>query len=163
MSIKIDITSFFANINVDKLISQIDEVCNSEKVIFTQTQLHLFKELLKYCGNGKFPLIENSMASSYLATIVYLNEIDTKLHKYITENISIFSSFSMVRYVDDMYLLISSDKPIQCLHAAYNEIRNEHSSILENYGLALNAKKCCLKETKEINVELKKSLNAAEN
>lgn len=156
--IKTDITSFFANINVDKLTAQIDDVCNSEKVIFTQTQLHLFKELLKYCGNGRFPLIENSMASSYLATVVYLDEIDTKLHKYITENIFIFSSFHMVRYVDDMYLLISSDKPIQYLHDAYNEIRNEYSSILKEYGLALNTKKCCLKETREINDELKKSL-----
>lgn len=156
--IKTDVTNFFANINIDKLISQIDEVCNSEKVIFTQTQLHLYKELLKYCGNGKFPLIENSMASSYLATVVYLDEIDTKLHKYITENILMFSSFRMVRYVDDMYLLISSDKPIQYLHDAYNEIRNEYSSILKEYGLALNTKKCCLKETREINDELKKSL-----
>ena len=156
--IKTDVTNFFANINIDKLISQIDEVCNSEKVIFTQTQLHLYKELLKYCGNGKFPLIENSMASSYLATVVYLDEIDTKLHKYIEENILMFSSFHMVRYVDDMYLLISSDKPIQYLHDAYNEIRNEYSSILKEYGLALNTKKCCLKEACEINDELKKSL-----
>lgn len=44
------------------------------------------------------------------------------------------------------------------MHNAYNEIRNEYSSILKNYGLALNAKKCCLKESKEINLELKKSL-----
>lgn len=156
--IKTDVTNFFANINVDKLITQIDDACNSEKVIFTQTQLQLFKELLKYCGNGRFPLIENSMASSYLATIVYLDKIDTKLHKYITENISMFSSFRMVRYVDDMYMLISSDKPIQYLHDAYNEIRNEYSSILKEYGLALNTKKCCLKEAREINQELKKSL-----
>lgn len=98
------------------------------------------------------------MASSYLATVVYLDEIDTKLHKYIEENILMFSSFHMVRYVDDMYLLISSDKPIQYLHDAYNEIRNEYSSILKEYGLALNTKKCCLKEACEINDELKKSL-----
>lgn len=156
--IKTDVTSFYANINVDKLIAQIDAVCNSENIVFTQTQLHLFKELLKYCGNGRFPLIENSVASSFLSTIVYLDEVDTKLHKYITESISIFSSFRIVRYVDDMYILISSNKPIGYLHDAYNEIRNEYSSILKEYGLALNTKKCCLKETKEINHELKKSL-----
>lgn len=156
--IKTDVTNFYANINVDKLIAQIDAVCNSENIVFTQTQLHLFKELLKYCGNGRFPLIENSVASSFLSTIVYLDEVDTKLHKYITESISVFSSFCIVRYVDDMYILISSDKPIGYLHDAYNEIRNEYSSILKEYGLALNTKKCCLKETKEINQELKKSL-----
>lgn len=156
--IKTDITNFFANINVDKLIVQIDAVCNSEKIAFTQTQLYLFKEFLKYCGNGRFPLIENSIASSFLATIVYLDEVDIKLHKYITNNVSAFSDFRIIRYVDDMYILFSSDKSIGYLRDVYNEIRNEYSSILKDHGLALNTKKCCLKETKEINQELKKSL-----
>ncbi len=156
--IKTDITNFFANISVDKLIAQVDKVCNSNTVVFSQTQLHLFKELLTYCGNGKFPLIENSVASSFLATVVYLDAADKALHEYISKNVTAFSSFRIVRYVDDMYILISSDKPIGYLHEAYNEIRNEYSSILKNYGLALNAKKCCLKESKEINQELKKSL-----
>ena len=156
--IKTDITHFFANISVDRLISQIDKVCNSGTVVFSQTQLHLFKELLTYCGNGRFPLIENSVASSYLATVVYIDAVDKALHEYISKNITAFSSFRIVRYVDDMYILISSDKPVGNLHNAYNEIRNEYSSILKNYGLALNTKKCCLKESKEINLELKKSL-----
>ena len=156
--IKTDITNFFANISVDKLIAQIDKVCNSGTVEFSQTQLHLFKELLTYCGNGRFPLIENSVASSFLATVVYLDAVDKALHEYISKNITAFSSFRIVRYVDDMYILISSDKPIGDLHNAYNEIRNEYSSILKNYGLALNTKKCCLKESKEINLELRKSL-----
>lgn len=156
--IKTDITNFFANISVDKLIAQIDKVCNSDTIAFSQTQLHLFKELLTYCGNGRFPLIENSVASSFLATVVYLDAVDKTLHEYISKNITAFSSFRIVRYVDDMYILVSSDKPIGCLHEAYNEIRNEYSSILKTYGLALNAKKCCLKKSKEINQELKKSL-----
>ena len=156
--IKTDITNFFANINVDKLISQIDSICNSDSVTFSQTQLHLFKELLTYCGNGRFPLIENSVASSFLATVVYLDAVDKALYEYISTNITVFYSFRIVRYVDDMYILISSDKPVGYLHEAYNEIRNEYSSILKNFGLALNTKKCCLKESKEINQELKKSL-----
>lgn len=156
--IKTDIANFFANISVDKLIAQIDKICNSDAVVFSQTHLHLFKELLTYCGNGRFPLVENSIASSYLATVVYLDSVDKALHEYISRNVTAFSSFRIVRYVDDMYILISSNKPIGNLHDAYNEIRNEYSSILKNYGLALNAKKCCLKESKEINHELKKSL-----
>lgn len=156
--IKTDITNFFANISTDKLIAQIDKVCNANAVLFSQTQLHLFKELLIYCGNGRFPLIENSIASSFLATVVYLDAVDNALHEYISKNVTVFTYFRIVRYVDDMYILISSDKPIGYLHEAYNEIRNEYSSILKNYGLALNAKKCCLKESKEINSELKKSL-----
>ena len=156
--IKTDITNFFTNISVDKLIVQVDKVCNSNAVVFTQTQLHLFKELLTYCGNGRFPLIENSIASSFLATVVYLDAVDKALYEYISHNVTAFSSFRMVRYVDDMYILFSSDKPIEYLHEAYNEIRNEYSSILKDYGLALNARKCCLKESNKINEELKKSL-----
>lgn len=156
--IKTDITNFFSNINVDKLVAQIDKVCNTDGVAFSQTQLHLFKELLIYCGNGRFPLIENSVASSFLATIVYLDVIDSALHNYISNKIKAFSNFRMVRYVDDLYILISTDKPIGYLHDAYNEIRNEYSSILKEFGLALNTKKCCIKESKEINQELKKSL-----
>lgn len=156
--IKTDITNFFANISIDKLLSQVDKVCNYNETAFTQTQLHLFKELLKFCGSGRFPLIENSIASSFLATIVYLDEIDSKLYKYLSDTVLHLSSFRIIRYVDDMYILISSDEPIEYLHHDYNEIRNEYSSILKEYGLALNTKKCCLKETKEINQELKKSL-----
>lgn len=156
--IKTDITNFFANISVDKLIVQVDKICNSKTVAFSQTQLQLFKELLIYCGNGRFPLVENSVASSYLATVVYLDAIDKALYEYISKNVTAFSSFRMVRYVDDMYILISSDKPLSDLHEAYNEVRNEYSSILKNYGLALNAPKCCFRESKEINQELKKSL-----
>ena len=156
--IKTDVANFFTDISIDKLIEQIDKVCNSGAVVFSQTQLSLFKELLTYCGNGRFPLIENSVASSFLATVVYLDEVDKTLYDYIAKNITAFSSFRIVRYVDDMYILISSDKSIKCLHKAYNEIRNEYSSILKDFGLALNAKKCCFKELKEINQELKKSL-----
>lgn len=156
--IKTDITNFFSNISVDKLIAQIDKICNSNGCSFSQTQLRLFKELLVYCGNGRFPLIENSISSSFLATVVYLDAIDTLLHRYISSHITDISHFRMVRYVDDMYILISSDKPIEDLHEAYNNIRNEYSSILKDYRLSLNSKKCCFQETKKINHELKKSL-----
>ena len=156
--IKTDITNFFSNINVDRLTAQIEQICNANGVCFSQTQLSLYKELLLYCGNGRFPLVENSIASSYLATVIYLDSIDTSLHNYISKNVSCFTSFRIVRYVDDMYILISSDKPNGELRDAYNEIRNEYSSILKEFGLALNTRKCCFKESSEINSELKKSL-----
>lgn len=156
--IKTDITNFFSNISVDKLIMQIDKICNRKEVVFSQAQLYLIKELLTFCGNGRFPLIENSVASSYLATIIYLDEIDLKIYNYINERIPYISSFKIVRYVDDMYILIASDEPSKRLNDAYNEIRNEYSSILKEYGLALNTKKCCLKRVKEISQELKKSI-----
>lgn len=156
--IKTDITNFFSNINIDKLIHQIDSVCNSEKVNFTQTQLQLYKELLAYAGAGRFPLIENSTVSSFLATVVYLDEIDSELYAFIENKIPEVTSFKMIRYVDDLYILMTTDCEYDELHSAYNEIRNEYSSVLKEWGLALNSKKCKLGLTKEINQELKKSL-----
>ena len=156
--IKTDITNFFSNINIDKLIQQIDSVCNNEKVNFAQTQLQLYKELLTYAGAGRFPLIENSTVSSFLATVVYLDEIDCRLNEFIDDKVPEVTSFKMIRYVDDLYILISTDREYEELHGAYNEIRNEYSSILKEWGLALNSKKCKLGLTKEINQDLKKSL-----
>ena len=156
--IKTDVTSFFPNINLDILINLIDKRCNVEKTNFTPTQLKMIKELLSYCGAGKFPTIENSVASSYLATIVYMNEIDEKIYRFINEKVEGISSFRIIRYVDDMYILIDSNLEIIRLHDVYNQIRNEYSSILKEYGLALNTKKCCFKQSIEINDELKKSL-----
>lgn len=156
--IKTDITNFFSNINIDKLIHQIDIVCNSDCVNFSQTQLQLYKELLAYAGAGRFPLIENSTVSSYLATIVYLDEIDCRLNDFIEDKVPEITEFKMIRYVDDLYILVSTDREYEELHGAYNEIRNEYSSILKEWGLALNTKKCKLGLTKEINQELKKSL-----
>lgn len=156
--IKTDITNFFSNINLDKLLAQIDRICNAAYTIFPQTQLHLFKELLAFCGNGHFPLVENSIASSYLATVVYLDEVDTKLYNFISDKVSVFSSFRFVRYVDDLYILISSNKPTGYLNDAYNEIRNEYSSLLKEVGLAINTSKCRFAEIHSLNDDLKKSL-----
>ena len=156
--IKTDITNFFPNINLDILIKQIDERSNIEGVYFNPTRLKMIKELLLYCGNGKFPTIENSTASSYLATIVYTDEIDKRIYQFIKDKIDCINDFKIIRYVDDMYILISSSYDIVRLHDVYNQIRNEYSSILKEYGLSLNTKKCCLKPVLEINDELKKSL-----
>ena len=156
--IKTDISNFYSSINLDKLIRQIDCVCNQVATVFTQTHLLLYRRLLQFCGAGKFPLIENSIASSYLATVIYLDPIDKELHDFIKRYIDVFQDFKMIRYVDDLYILLSSDKPVELLHETFNEIRNEYSSILKKYDLSLNAKKCCIKPTVDINKELKKSL-----
>lgn len=156
--IKTDITSFYGNIKVDRLVDQIDSVCNAKVINFSQTQLMLFKELLLYCGNGRFPLVENSVALSFLATIIYLDTIDCRLHSFISDKITDIESFKMIRYVDDLYILFSSEKKLDELSKTYNAIRNEYSSILKENGLALNAQKCCIKETVDLDEELKKSL-----
>lgn len=156
--IKTDITSFFGNINVNELIERINEICNETTQTISQTQLLLLKELLLYTGDGYYPLIENSMASSYMATVIYLDIIDCELYEFIRTKVEDISDFLMIRYVDDLYILFSSDKTLDQLTPVYNTVKNTYSSILKKHGLALNTKKCALKETTEINEELKKSL-----
>ena len=107
---KTDISNFFSNINLDVLMRQIDIVCNCNTPQISQIHLRLYKELFAYCGDGKFPLIDNSVVSSYLASVIYLDPIDCKIYQYIEKNISVFTDFRIIRYVDDMYILVSSEK-----------------------------------------------------
>ena len=156
--IKTDITSFFGNISVNELMDRINDICNETTQTVSQTQLLLLKELLLYCGDGYYPLIENSIASSYMATIIYLDAVDCELHEFIETKVEDISSFQMIRYVDDLYILFSSRKSLGQLTPVYNTVRNAYSSILKKHGLAINTSKFALKETTEINEELKKSL-----
>ena len=80
------------------------------------------------------------------------------LSVYISKKVNKIKSFKIVRYVDDMYILFSADIDKNEVHKVYSQIRNEYSSILKKYSLALNGKKCCVKKIEEINDELKKSL-----
>ena len=64
----------------------------------------------------------------------------------------------MIRYVDDLYILFNSDSDFSEIREAYNEIRNYYSSLLKDFDLSLNTKKCSLNKISMINEELKKSL-----
>ena len=120
--IKTDISSFYTNINIDELIFRIDKICNANKTAFSLPQIQFIKEFLLFCGNGRFPLVENSMASSFLATVVYLDAIDMSLCCKLEKYSAFIQDYRIVRYVDDMYILFSSDKSIVSLHETYNEI-----------------------------------------
>ena len=156
--IKTDIRDFFGNINLNTLFDCIDKKANAKDVKIAQRHLQLYKEIISYCGDGKFPLVENSTASSYLATMVYLDNIDVGLFDFITNKIDEIADFKMIRYVDDLYILIQSEKKLKGLIRTCNEIINEYSSLLKEYNLALNTKKVCIKHIDEISMELKKSL-----
>ena len=156
--IKTDITNFFNSINVNILMERINSICNSGEDTISQAQLLLYKELLLYCGDGVFPLIENSMASSYLATVVYLDQIDCKLYDFLRLRVPGITGFRMIRYVDDLYILFSSERDTNGLNQIYNAVINEYSSLLKEYGMSINTTKCAWKQTKQINDDLKRSL-----
>lgn len=158
--IKTDITSFFSNINVNRLMQKLDDNINAKNARISPITLNVIKEFLLYCGGGSYPLIESSVASSYLATIVYLEWIDIALVDYIETMIPCIERVKLVRYVDDLYILIQCPSPhnYSVIHEASIEIRNKYSSLLKEEGLALNTKKYAFKKTSKISEDLKKSL-----
>lgn len=158
--IKTDISSFFSNIDVNRLVHKLDEIINSETTRLSPIQLNAIKELLNYCGSGAFPLVETSVTSSYLATVVYLEQIDVDLTKFIETTVTCVDNVKLVRYVDDLYILLQCPEDIEysVVHEASVEIRNKYSSLLKSVGLSLNTKKYSFQETKDICEDLKKSL-----
>lgn len=155
--IKTDIKSFYDNIDLNVLCDRIQSGCNKHEKLIDQDYIYLIKELLCYTGDGLFPLVENSICSSYLSTVVYLDDVDVKLCEYI-DNISAIDDYHIYRYVDDMYILFNSDLNDKRLQEECNEILNKYSSILLDSRLGLNSKKYSFNKCTFLDCELKKSL-----
>lgn len=131
--IKTDIASFFGSINVDRLISKMQDYSNGS---FSATDGLFLRALLLFCGEGRFPTIQNHPALSFLATKVYLSDIDYELSESLQENASL-DSFNLVRYVDDLFIFYNvktGKSPFQ----VKEEILNKYSDILRLNGLTLN-------------------------
>lgn len=151
--IKTDLSDYFSNIKFDKLL---DLINNNVQPKFTPIQQKTIIDILNYCGDGKFPLVQNSTASSFLATIVYLDIIDVKLGSFIKKLPNI-EDYKLIRYVDDLYIWLKP-KTESNLNQEYNDIRAEYSSLLNSYGLTLNAKKTGLYTGSDIDEKLKWSI-----
>lgn len=145
--IKTDIKDFYDNINLDLLLSIIDSKINTPNQQISPSQLYLYKRFFSYCGDGRFPLVENSICSSYLSTIIYLEEIDIVLFAYLSSKLkSTINRFKMIRYVDDLYIFFDSNESFTTIKKESIDILNKYNSILKDYGLSLNFSKCILKE-----------------
>lgn len=157
--IKTDISDYFSNINLDRLLAMINSRIDKENSSkFTPLQLKMIKETLYYCGNGKFPLVENSTCSSFLATIIYLDEIDDKMGSFIDDMTDI-EDYRLVRYVDDLYIWIKpkdyQNQDKEDYNSEYNNIRFKYSSLLHSYGLTLNTNKTLFCKSEGISEQLK--------
>jgi len=156
--IKTDIKDFFPNIDMNKLFDIINIRLAETGVPVAQKDLLVYKELLMCLGQGEFPLIENCAASSYLATIVYLETPDIRIDAYISDKEPNITGFSMIRYVDDLYILFNTDLPEGMITPMVNRIVNAYSSELKKLNLSINREKTAWKSTSDISEELKKSL-----
>ena len=84
--------------------------------------------------------------------------IDSQLHSELERLFPEICQFKMIRYVDDMYIFIKPQSSKADMNKLCHRLLSQYSSILRQWGLALNVSKCALVESKEINAELKKSL-----
>lgn len=156
--IKTDLKDFFPNINVNRLFEMIDYRLTKAGNAISQKDLMLYKELLLCLGQGEFPLIENSTVSSYLATVIYLEEIDISLHTYIKTKEASIADFTMIRYVDDLYILFNSQVEECRITPIVNRILSFYSSELKKINLSLNREKTTWRVSSELSEELKKSI-----
>lgn len=149
--IKTDIKNFFNNINIDLLFYHISTNINATKLNISLEELNFIKEFIKFIGNGKLPQIEEGVTSSYLATKIYLEEIDNKLYTYLRENESI-NEFKIIRYVDDLYIFFDANINREKI---YEQIINFINDIIYEYDITININKTEIKDVEELEKDLK--------
>lgn len=157
---KFDISNFYREININQLLNLVNKYSTdtNNEAIYRESEILFLKELIAYCGKGKFPIIENSMGTSFLASVVYLSESDCKLYNYFSESDNSFSDFKMIRYVDDLYVFFNSDSSIEDIQKYFIETQNFYSTVLHENDLRLNLKKTVFKLTKNISEDLRQSI-----
>jgi AbiA family abortive infection protein len=100
----LDFFNFYPSINLPHLLQKIEARIDSNELSL-KDKLFIAR-LLEYLGKGYFPTIDNSVASAYLATMIYLEEFDKNLYSYLETNKKI-KDFLLVRYIDDCYILVN--------------------------------------------------------
>lgn len=149
--IKTDIKSFFSSINMDLLFSYISSNINETELNITLEELNFMEEFIKFIGDGKLPQIEEGITSSYLATKIYLEEMDNSLYAYLKENDKI-KKFKIIRYVDDLYIFLDTNINREKI---YEQIINFINDIMYEYSITININKTEIKEVGELKTDLK--------
>ena len=133
--LKTDLAHFFESINIDYFMTDLQKLAN-ESIPIADTQF--IRALILYCGNGKFPAIQNHAALSYFATAIYLNDIDERLSERLRKMPQI-EGYRLVRFVDDLYIFFDSAEEIA--FSVGNEIAGVYADILRDKDLMINALK----------------------
>lgn len=146
--LKLDINSFFDNIDLRKL----------KKILITdgslnETESNVLEKLLSLCGNGKMPQTECGITSSYLSTVCYLNYLDYQLVEYLSKY-SYFKDFKVTRYVDDVFIFFTLNANIK-LSKVENDIVNFLNNIYHEYSLSINKMKISCKKSNKIYLDIK--------
>lgn len=143
--LRTDVSNFFGTINVDSLISKMQKYSAEQ---YSANDGFFFKALLLYCGNGKYPTVQNHPTLSFLATDVYLADVDEQLRARLVKMSSI-KSFEIIRYVDDMCLFFDLQDGANLL-SVKQAITNCYADILRMEGLILNQGKLELQDANDV-------------
>ncbi|WEV71301.1 AbiA family abortive infection protein [Lactobacillus sp. ESL0785] len=101
---KTDLSNFFPSIDVGLLFKRIRNLCPNE----SERSLLIYRNLIEYIGNGKFPIVDGNVGLSYIATICYLYNFDKLLYELLGKS-NIIKKYKIVRYVDDAYIFFDCD------------------------------------------------------
>lgn len=153
---KFDISNFFRDIDINILFSMIEERTNK----FSQFHIYIYKKLFEFLGQGKFPIIENSTGLSYLATKIYLEDIDKKVNDFLIEQKIPF--FEIIRYVDDLYIFFDNKNIDINVDKFFSKFKSYYATNLRDLNLNMNIKKSEIRESKDINESLKMSFYQGE-
>ncbi len=148
--IKTDIKNFYDSISLDTFFKIITQKIKAVSELHLYSLL-FYEELFKYCGNGKYPTIDNSVALSYLSCIVYLEDADFNLRDYL-DSVREIQNFKIVRYQDDMYILFNTVDELDNaqLSRLSTRIQGMYATELSKIGLTLNIDKSGFGRSDEI-------------
>ncbi|QQK06960.1 AbiA family abortive infection protein [Miniphocaeibacter halophilus] len=153
--IKLDIKSFYDNISLDILFSDILSIKALPEYLKDEKNLLLFKTTLSMIGGGKYPTIENSSSLSYIASVIYLEDVENKFIESLKRNKNI-TSFKIFRYVDDTYILLNLSESVE-LADIFLSISSIYNSIISKKHLTLNNGKSTYDRTIKINEVLRQA------
>ncbi len=122
--IKIDIEDFYKNISLKRL--QMMKVLEIDKILI----------LLKRLNLDEFPILEDCAGLSYIATDIYLEELDKELEHYFS---TVFTTFETIRCSDDLYIFFNGEyveedilKDLKKIYAVFNLKINEKKYVYDS-------------------------------
>lgn len=158
-----DLQNFFPSINIETLFTDIYKTN-----MYTPNEEIFWKGFVNYIGNNFFPTIDNCVASSYIATVIYLDSVDKKIYKYFEYLVKkeILKSFKIIRYVDDCYIffnMCANRESNYSIDIFYHDVMNHLINIYFEKGLTINKSKSSYHKSKDINETVKSILRYSEN
>lgn len=145
---KIDFSNYYDSLDVNHVFEKMDI---QENIVDARTKL-VYTTLIKIVGNGRYPTVDNNGGLSYIATVVNLSEFDKAIENFFEQN-SHTSEYHLVRYLDDLYMFFSCEDEL--LSKTTNELNKLLANLTALNGLHLNEKKQVIRESSEINADVK--------